>query len=206
MKSLREIFNVKIKYKTKSEHSCKCESTCSKNWFSKYVLKQLLGTVKKKRGVSVLGQNSPPPNYFDEEIIKHFKSKQNYMFVLNADPYIYHGYQNENTKRKYQHYLWVIKKALRGKPYKNASYHVYPEYGSKNAKFHVNLVINLEYYPYVKSLCHDLRKLLTTSKTRYPSYSCTLPRTYGRKPNTYACKDAYYMYKLGIVPFIKEKK
>ena len=206
MKGLMKLFNVKIKYKTNTEHSCQCKSGCTKNWFRNHVLKQLLNSVRRKRGISPLGQNTPSPTYFDEEITKHFIPKQNYMFVLNADPYVYHGYQNESVKNKYKLYLWIIKKALRGKPYKNASYHVYPEYGDKNAKFHVNLVINLVYQPYVKSLCHDLRRLLTTRKTRYPSYSCTLPRTYGRKPNSYACKDAYYMYKLGIIPFIKEKK
>lgn len=206
MKGLMKIFNVKIKYKRNTEHSFKCQSGC-KDYFTNHVLKQILASVKRKRGISPLGQNTPPNKVcFDDLITKHFIPKQNYMFVLNADPYIYHGYQNESTKSKYKVYLYIIKKAMRGKPYKNASYHVYPEYGDKNAKFHVNLVINLEYYPYVKSLCHDLRKQLTTSKTRYPSYSCTLPRTYGRKPNYYACKDAIYMSKLGIVPFIKDKK
>ena len=128
------------------------------------------------------------------------------MFVLNADPYVYHGFMKDSVKKKFKFYKYIIQKCLRGKPYKKEPYHIYPEFGDKNAKFHVNLLINLEYYPYVKLLCHDLRKELSTDRTKYPKYSCTLPRTWGRKPNSYACKDAMIMYKMGIPPHIQKGK
>ena len=199
---MMKLFNVSIRYKRKSDTDFKCRSGC-KEYLTSHVLPQLLRQVKKVRGVSYTRAKLPPTQENYQSLVnQHFKPKQNYMFVLNADPYVYHGFKNESIKRKYKLYLYAIKKALRGKPYKKASYHVYPEFGEKNAKFHVNLIINLEYYPYVKCLCHDLRKYLTNRDTRYPKYSCTLPRTYGRKPNSYACKDAVIMYKMGIPPYI----
>lgn len=196
-----KLFKVNIRYKSKSIHDFSCHSGC-RDYFSSKVLLQLLNSVKKTRGISFTRAKSPLTQvYFQELVNSHFKDKMNYMFVLNADPYVYHGFNKDSVKKKYKFYKYIIKKCLRGKPYKKAHYQIFPEFGDKNAKFHVNLLINLEYYPYVKLLCHDLRRELTTDRTRYPKYSCTLPRTYGRKPNTYACKDAVIMYKMGIVPF-----
>lgn len=197
-----KLFNVSIRYKNKSDTDLTCRSGCQK-YYSSVVLTQMLNSVKKIRGVSYTRAKLPPTNEdYNKLVNQHFKPNQNYMFVLNADPFVYHGFKHEKAKAKYKFYLRAIKKALRGKPYKKARYQVYPEFGDKNAKFHVNLVINLEYYPYVKLLCHDLRNLLTNRDTRFPKYSCTLPRTYGRKPNYYACKDAVIMYKMGLPPYI----
>jgi len=200
-----KLFKVSVRYKRKTATDITCRSGC-KEYLSSVVFPQLLNSVKRHRGSSFTRAKLPIPTqeYFQELVNQHFVPNKNYMFVLNADPYVYHGFANESTKKKYKFYLFIIKKALRGKPYKKASYQVYPEFGDKNAKFHVNLLINLDYYPYVKSLCHDLRKELTTVRTKYPKYSCTLPRTYGRKPNCYACKDAVYMYKLGYHPYIRK--
>lgn len=202
MVNLLKFFKVSVKVKRKSETDFTCRSGC-KEYLSSTVFPQLLRRVKKVRGVSYTRAKLPPTQENYKSLVdQHFTPNENYMFVLNADPYVYHGYKNESVKKKYKLYLYAIKKALRGKPYKKANYQVYPEFGDKNAKFHVNLLINLKYYPYVKSLCHDIRKSLTNSDTRYPKYSCTLPRTYGRKPNYYACKDARYMYILGYHPYI----
>lgn len=200
-----KLFNVSIKYKRNTTTDIQCRSGC-KEYLSTVVFPQLLNTVKRIRGASYTRAKVPLPTqeYFQELVIKHFILGKNYMFCLNADPNLYKGFHHESSKKQYKVYLHIIHKAMRGQPYKKTPYQVYPEYGDKNGKFHVNLIINLEYYPDAKNLCNDLRRLLTSEYTKYKAKSCSLPTTYGRKPNMYACKDAAYMHRLGLIPFIKK--
>lgn len=202
MKTLRELYKVSIKNKAVKKESK--NPTTFKEYFSSKVLIQLLNTVKRQKGISLFRQNSPLRQVDYEELVtKQFIPNKNYMLVLNACPYLLKRQRIKTSKKMYQLYLHAIKSSLRGKPYKKTQYQVYPEFGDINGKFHVNLLINLECYPYVKDLCHEIRSRITDDYTKTPRYSCTLPTTYGRKPNFYACKDAYYMQNLGYPPYIR---
>ncbi len=201
MKSLTELYNVSIKSKAVKRESS--TPITFKEYFTVNVLTQLLNTVKKQRGVSVFRQNSPLRQVDYEELVtKQFIPNKNYMLVLNACPFLLKVSKTKTPKKIYELYLWAIKRSLRGKPYKKTKYQVYPEFGDINGKFHANLLINLDSYTYVKDLVHEIRSRISYGGREF-RYSCTLPTTYGRKPNFYACKDAYYMQNLGYPPYIK---
>lgn len=199
VKGLKKITSKNKKKLPKSPQVLNCLCSIS-TYYRSTVLKQLLHVTKRKRASHTWTEAPHTQEHYRALLTSHFTEKNTYFLVLNADTKVHPKFARDSAKSQYAFYKYCIKKSLRGKPYKNTHYQVYPEFGDKTAKLHCNLIIHLDYYPYVKSLVHDLRRNLTGIYAKTNRFSCTLPKTYGRKPCHYAIKDAIMMYNMNLCP------